>query len=101
MLNGTQNLALVIHSLDGGGAQRALSLLANHWTKQGRHVTLISLDRESRDAFPLEPSVQRIGLDIVGESRNLLHAVRQKSPADRSAPSRAAAVGGGTSGKLR
>ena len=52
-------LALVIPSLYCGGAERAVSTLANYWTDHGWEVHLITLEHASSDApfFPLAPQV--------------------------------------------
>jgi glycosyltransferase involved in cell wall biosynthesis len=63
-----KSIALIIHSLAGGGAERVVSLLANHWAEQGRDVVIITLDVEQNDAYPLDPRVRRIGLDFMRAS---------------------------------
>lgn len=70
-----RRLTLVIHSLAGGGAERYTALLANHWAERGDAVTLITLDSAATDAYRLDPRVERIGLDLMGESRNKAAAV--------------------------
>ncbi|MFO1020807.1 MAG: hypothetical protein U0903_08945 [Planctomycetales bacterium] len=64
-----QRLALVIHALSHGGAERVLAELAAYWANQGREVTLITLARVETDTYPLPASVRRIGLDLQRESR--------------------------------
>lgn len=69
------NLALVISSLGGGGAERVMSLLANAWVERGDRITLITLAPDSRDTYPLDPRVQRVALDVAGNSANVLAAL--------------------------
>lgn len=71
-----RNLLLVIHSLAGGGAERVLANLANHWASHGHRVTVATLASRSGDFYALSPSVARIDLDLMGESRSALEAVR-------------------------
>ena len=71
----TRRLTLVIHSLAQGGAERDMAHLARHWVQQGNDVTLVTLDSETNDSFELPPEVERIGLDLLGTSRNPLQAI--------------------------
>jgi len=61
----TRRLALVIHGLSGGGAERVLADMANHWSRDGADVTLITLSAADTDVFPIETSVRRVGLDVM------------------------------------
>lgn len=70
-------LALVIHSLEGGGAEMTLAQMANHWTSAGHAVTLITLDERGAGHYPVSEQVNWSGLNLMGESRSLFHAVRQ------------------------
>lgn len=72
----TRRLALVIHGLSGGGAERVMADMANHWARHGVDVTLITLAAANTDVYPIEASVQRVGLDAMRESRGLVAAVR-------------------------
>jgi glycosyltransferase involved in cell wall biosynthesis len=70
-----RRIALVIHSLAGGGAERVVSLLASHWAAQGVEVALITLDSPQNDAYPLGVGVHRVGLGLMGDSRSLWDAI--------------------------
>lgn len=67
-------IALFIHSLRFGGAERVTSHLANAWAKAGHDVTIITLMDASSDAYILDPAVRRIGLDMATESHGLTDA---------------------------
>ncbi len=73
--NQPRHLALVIHSLDGGGAEHVATEMANQWSAMGYEVTLITLDSAERDRFPLSAQVSRVALDVMGPSANVLKAV--------------------------
>ena len=60
------HLALIISSLNTGGAERVLSELANYWVLKGHHITLITL--ASPDARPFYPLDSRIRLIQLGQS---------------------------------
>jgi glycosyltransferase involved in cell wall biosynthesis len=68
-------LALVISSLGGGGAERVMTLLANAWVERGNQVTLITLASSRMDTYRLDPAVQRIALDVAGNSAHVLAAI--------------------------
>lgn len=72
---GQQRLTLVVASLESGGAERAVSELANGWTARGRSVTVITLHHARRDFYTLHPAVTRAALDVLRESASPLHAV--------------------------
>ncbi len=68
------HLALVISALESGGAQRVISVLADHWAGRGRRVTLITLAPPETDAYRLSPQVGRVGLGLMGEPAHPLEA---------------------------
>jgi GalNAc-alpha-(1->4)-GalNAc-alpha-(1->3)-diNAcBac-PP-undecaprenol alpha-1,4-N-acetyl-D-galactosaminyltransferase len=58
-------LMLVIGSLQGGGAERQLSEMANYWVSRGAEVTLATWSGPgSKDFYPLVPGVSRLWLDV-------------------------------------
>lgn len=68
-------LALIIYSLDAGGAERVMSILANYWTDKGWDITVITLASAENDFYILSPNVRRIALSLTTESHNLFQAV--------------------------
>lgn len=71
-----KHIALVIHALHGGGAERLMSQLANRWSNAGHRVELITLAHTSTDIYSVEPGVTRHGLDLMRPSRGLIAGVR-------------------------
>jgi glycosyltransferase involved in cell wall biosynthesis len=70
-------LALVASTLQPGGAERALSLLANLWAAAGEQVVLILLDGPDDPVFfVLSPDVELIRLDSCHHSVGLVDALR-------------------------
>ena len=65
-------LALIIHALQGGGAERLMSQLASRWARSGHAVHLITLASATTDAYPLDERVQRHGLDLMRDSQSRL-----------------------------
>ena len=67
-------ITLVIASLGAGGAERTMSLIANHWAQQGRNITLLTLSSKDSDFYTLDSRVQRVALGLTGISCNFLVA---------------------------
>ena len=65
------NVVFVISSLAAGGAQKVVSLLANHWAKTGSLVTILVFSGPGEvPFFPLDPYVRYIPLGLHRESSN-------------------------------
>lgn len=70
-------VTLVIYSMELGGAQRVMSIVANYWATQGWDVTLITLvDRSQPSFYHLEPQIKLKQLGIIGDSPNLFTFVQ-------------------------
>lgn len=63
-------MALIIHALHGGGAERLMSQLANRWAEAGHDVHLITLAAVDTDVYPLDARIERHGLNLMRTSRN-------------------------------
>jgi GalNAc-alpha-(1->4)-GalNAc-alpha-(1->3)-diNAcBac-PP-undecaprenol alpha-1,4-N-acetyl-D-galactosaminyltransferase len=58
-------LMLIIGSLQGGGAERQLSQMANYWAGRGADVTIATWSGPGiKDFYPLAPGVSRLWLDV-------------------------------------
>lgn len=68
-------IAFVIPSLNCGGSERVLSMMANYWIGQDRQVTIITMDKTGNDFFPLHPGIRRIGLGLVRPSIGMADAL--------------------------
>ena len=69
-------ITLVIFSLGGGGAERVMSIMANHWVAKGWQITLFTYDDGSEPpAYGLDPAVIHRPLDLKGGSTNPIRAV--------------------------
>lgn len=69
-------LVLIISSLAAGGAQRVMSLLANHWTQAGCHVCVLAFSGPGAEPFfPLDSQVEYVPLGIEWKSSNLIEGI--------------------------
>jgi glycosyltransferase involved in cell wall biosynthesis len=77
--NGADELKILIflNSLAGGGTERVAATLANFWARKQWNVTVVTLNPESDDFYRLDPLVNRISLDLAGQSGGILDALRQ------------------------
>ncbi|MFP4474774.1 MAG: glycosyltransferase family 4 protein [Desulfatibacillaceae bacterium] len=68
-----RTICLVIGQLRLGGAQRVMTLMANHWVGQGDEVWLLTWEGEGVEPFfPLDPRVRLVRMDLVSVSYNRL-----------------------------
>ncbi|MBI3890713.1 MAG: glycosyltransferase [Candidatus Wallbacteria bacterium] len=70
-------LSLVLPSLHVfGGAERVLSRLANHWSRAGWLVEMVTFDDGSEPpAFPLDPAIRRRALNVGGDTHSVAQAI--------------------------
>jgi len=68
-------VTLIISSLSSGGAERVMSMLANHWSQDKYDITLITLASVDLDFYHLSNKVRRIPLDLMKPSKSSFHAV--------------------------
>lgn len=66
-----RRILIFIHSLSSGGAERVAANLSRYWAEQGQKVTIVTLAGTEQDFYSLDPRVQRIALNLAGESENL------------------------------
>lgn len=64
-------ISLVIHSLQGGGAERVMAGLGSRLAGRGHSVTLITLDEATSDRFEISAAVKRLPLGVMSERRGL------------------------------
>lgn len=74
-------IALTIHALFGGGAERVMSQLAARWSATGHEVHLVTWSTPDTDQYSIPPEVRRHGLGLLSASqsrwRGLLANVRR------------------------
>jgi glycosyltransferase involved in cell wall biosynthesis len=71
-------LTLVIHAIAPGGAEKVLSIMANHWARAGREVTVVTFDDGTDPPFyALDSAVRHVPLGIAAASRGLFDALRR------------------------
>jgi len=71
------NILLFTHSMAGGGAERTVATLANHWADAGWEVTVATLAPQREDFYDLRPGVRRSVLGLAGDSGSPLVAALQ------------------------
>jgi GalNAc-alpha-(1->4)-GalNAc-alpha-(1->3)-diNAcBac-PP-undecaprenol alpha-1,4-N-acetyl-D-galactosaminyltransferase len=69
-------LLLMIPSLGPGGAERVMTLLAGGLAARDHEVWLVTLAGAGGEFFAIDPRVRRLGLNLMGDSRTVLHAMR-------------------------
>ena len=69
-------LTLIISSLSSGGAERVMSIVANHWAEEGRRITLLTFDDGSEPPiYDLHPKVNHYPLNLFKASINPIERV--------------------------
>ena len=69
------DVALVIESLQNGGAQRVVTILANAWARRGFQVTVVTMAAQDTDFYTLDPLVARQTIGRVGRAVGLVGRV--------------------------
>jgi len=62
--------------MTGGGAERQMSYLVNHAASKGYDCCLVTLSGTGNDRYVIDPSVVRIGLDVIVESTGLWNSIQ-------------------------
>ena len=68
-------IALTIHAMFGGGAERLMSQLAARWSSAGHDVHLVTWSAPDTDRYVVPPRVTRHGLGLLGASSNPLRGL--------------------------
>lgn len=63
-------IACVIHSLNGGGAERVMAGLASRLANRSHSVTLITLDAGTRDRHEVDSRVERKSINVLSTPGN-------------------------------
>jgi glycosyltransferase involved in cell wall biosynthesis len=64
-------LVLVIPAITAGGAERVMSILANHWAARDRDIALLTFDDGAEPPFfALDPRIRHRTLSLLGDSAN-------------------------------
>lgn len=74
-----RRVALVISHLGHGGAERVAAALARCWASAGHEVALVTMASRNEDAVPFPSSVNRVALDLLRPSRNILEGAMLSS----------------------
>jgi len=67
-------IAFIISSLDSGGAERVLSLMANYWAQKNYRIIIITLGN-SRPFYSLEDGIQIEQLSLLKNSVSVFNAI--------------------------
>ncbi|NJM45609.1 MAG: glycosyltransferase family 4 protein [Alkalinema sp. RU_4_3] len=74
----SQRITFVICSLRPGGAEQVIARMAAYWVDKGWDITILTLDNATgEDIVPLDGRVNHQALDAVGQSPDLVSALRQ------------------------
>lgn len=68
-------VALVIHSLERGGAERVMSIMANYWVTRSWEVSLVTIAGRDLDAYTLAAGIKRVALGLAGKSPHRLQGL--------------------------
>lgn len=68
-------ITCIIHSLNGGGAERVMAGLASRLQSRGHGVTLLTLDKGVNDKHETATEVKRVFLDVMRDSASKLAAL--------------------------
>ncbi len=70
-------LILVIFSMQVGGAERVMSIMANYWAAKNLDITVITFEDGTQTPFyELDSRINRVPLELAGASRKLFTGVK-------------------------
>lgn len=69
-----ERIVLLTYSLRSGGAERVVTELANHWSRTGHVVTVLTLVGEEKPFYDLHPGVEVQALGVASVSEGALEA---------------------------
>jgi glycosyltransferase involved in cell wall biosynthesis len=72
---GARPVALFIHSLGSGGAERAAANLANHLASSGRAVVVVTTTGLQPESYRLDPSIRLVPLDLASGGGGVLRGL--------------------------
>ncbi|CAM5179511.1 Glycosyltransferase involved in cell wall biosynthesis OS=Castellaniella defragrans OX=75697 GN=HNR28_001804 PE=4 SV=1 [Castellaniella defragrans] len=75
MAQGRSHLMIVIHSLQGGGAERVAADMASYWLARGCQVSVVTQSDASDDAYRLPDGVVRHALGLAGATGGGMRAL--------------------------
>jgi glycosyltransferase involved in cell wall biosynthesis len=67
-------IAIVIHSMAGGGAERVSVTLASAWLADGHSIMLITFENVGADVYVLDDRITRVALGLANNSHGLIDA---------------------------
>ncbi len=70
-----KRIALTIHALFGGGAERLMAQLAARWSEAGHDVHLVTWSGTETDQYRVPIQVKRHGLALLSESSSRLRGI--------------------------
>jgi len=70
------NISFFIFSLKGGGAERITSHLANHWSSQAHHVSVITMTGEDDETYPLSKDISLLRFNLDRTSTGIFSAIK-------------------------
>lgn len=71
----TTRTTIVVPALGAGGTEHVVSLVANHWSRQGHEVTIITFEAPTSEAYyPIDPHIDIWRLGGAGRPRSNLHS---------------------------
>ncbi len=81
------NITLVIGTMQAGGAEKVLSLLANHWVKKKFNITLLTFDHSTaKSYYRLNRSINLINLDLMGNTKSPIAMYKLRKALIKSQP---------------
>ena len=61
-------ILLILNSLPGGGSGRVMTQMANHWSEDSHHVSILTFESSNTPFYPLSNSVKWHAIDIKSQS---------------------------------
>lgn len=70
------DLLVIVSDFGSGGAQRVLSLMCNHWAKNGKRIRIVTFSNVNQDFYCLHKNIERVSIDSYQSTNGFFNKIK-------------------------